>query len=100
MASNYRSASARALTSRLYETEQDFIQMRAMLMEARSQTNDWRYAHVGLMQFNFMMVVFHLNPQEFVRLWHVDDKLVGYAILGDDPSFACQVFAGHVEDAE
>ena len=92
MASNlYRGASAYALTSRFYETEQDFLQMRAMLMEARARTNDWRYAHVGLMQFNFMMVVFHLNPQEFVRLWHVADKLVGYAILGEDPSFACQV---------
>lgn len=92
MASNLSfSASAHALTSRLYETEADFLAMRALLMEARAQTNDWRYAHVGLMQFNFMIVVFHLNPQEFVRLWQVDDQLVGYAILGEDPSFACQV---------
>lgn len=92
MASNLSlGASAHALTSRLYETEADFLAMRAMLMEARAQTSDWRYAHVGLMQFNFMMVMCHLNPQEFVRLWQVDDKLIGYAILGEDPSFACQV---------
>jgi mycothiol synthase len=92
MASNLSlSASAHALVSRFYETEADFVAMRAMLMEARAQTNDWRYAHVGLMQFNFMLVVFHLNPHEFVRLWQVDDQLVGYAILGEDPSFACQV---------
>jgi mycothiol synthase len=91
MASNYRSTPARVLTSRLYETEADFVAMRAMLMEARAQTSDWRYVHVGLMQFNFMMVVFHLNPQEFVRFWHVDDELVGYSILGEDPSFTCQV---------
>jgi ribosomal protein S18 acetylase RimI-like enzyme len=93
MASNFsRSASAHALTSRLYETEADFMAMRAMLMAARSKTNDWHYAHVGLMQFNFMMVVFHLNPQEHVRLWEVDNQLVGYAMLGEDPTFDVQVF--------
>jgi ribosomal protein S18 acetylase RimI-like enzyme len=92
MVSNlYRSAPAHALTSRLYETEQDFLQMRTMLMEARAHTSDWRYAHVGEMQFNFFMVVCHLIPQEFVRLWHADGKLVGYAILGEDPSFTCQI---------
>lgn len=92
MASNhYNSAPARALTSRLYQSESDFLDMRAMLMEARAQTSDWRYAHVGEFQFNFFMVACHLNPQEHVRLWHVDDKLVGYAILGDDPAFDVQI---------
>lgn len=95
MASNYSSAPARALTSRFYQSEQDFLDMRAMLMEARAQTCDWRYPHVGLMQFNFMMVVFHLNPQELVRLWHVDDHLVGYAMLGEDPTFEVQVLPDH-----
>lgn len=95
MASNYSSAPARALTSRFYQSEQDFLDMRALLMEARAQTSDWRYPHVGLMQFNFMMVVFHLNAHEFVRLWHVDEKLVGYAILGEDPSFDVQVLPGY-----
>lgn len=38
------------------------------------------------------MVACHLNPQEHIRLWHDDEgKLVGYAILGEDPSFDCQV---------
>ncbi len=91
MASSFPGAPARALTSRFYQSEQDFLEMRAMLMEARARTSDWRYPHVGLMQFNFMMVVFHLNPQEFVRLWHVDEKLVGYAMLGEDPTFDVQV---------
>ena len=92
MASNISvSAPAHALTARNYQSEQDFIQMRELLMEARAQTSDWRYAHVGELQFNFFMVVCHLNPQEFVRLWHVDGKLIGYAILGEDPSFDCQV---------
>jgi GNAT superfamily N-acetyltransferase len=93
MASNLSlSASAHALTSRLYETEADFVAMRAMLMEARAQTSDWRYAHVGELQFNFFMVVCHLSPQEFIRLWHDEaGKLAGYTVLGEDPSFDCQV---------
>ena len=61
-------------------------------MEARSQTDDWHYPHLGDLNFWFFMVVCHLNPQEFIRVWHDDaDKLVGYAILGEDPSFDCQV---------
>lgn len=61
-------------------------------MEARSRTNDWHYFHVGELMWEFFMVACHLNPHEYIRLWH-DDKgaLVGYAILGEDPSFSCQV---------
>jgi mycothiol synthase len=85
-----------AMYSRLYETEEDLLQMRALLMEARSRTNDWRYAHVGELMWNFFMVMCHLNPQEYVRLWHDDQgKLVAYAILGEDPSFDCQVHPEH-----
>jgi mycothiol synthase len=80
------------LTSRFYETEHDLQQMQALLMEARSRTNDWRYAHVGDLMWGFFMVTCHLNPQEHIRLWYDDeDKLVGYAVLGEDPSFDCQV---------
>jgi hypothetical protein len=33
-----------------------------------------------------------VNPHEHIRLWHDDTgKLVGYAILGEDPSFDCQL---------
>lgn len=61
-------------------------------MEGRSRTNDWHYPHVGDLNFWFFMVLCHLNPQEFIRLWHdAAGKLVGYAILGEDPSFDCQV---------
>ena len=63
-----------------------------MVMQARSSTNDWHYAHVGELLFNYFMVVCHLNPQEHIRLWHDDQgKLVAYTILGEDPSFDCQV---------
>lgn len=79
------------LTSRFYETEHDLQQMQALLMNARSRTNDWCYMHIGEFTFRFFMVACHLNPQEHIRLWHDDDQLVGYALLGQDPSFDCQV---------
>jgi len=80
------------LTPRFYETEMDLQQMQALLMEARSHTDVWRYMHVGELTFRFFMVACHLNPQEHIRLWHADGgKLVGYAVLGEDPSFDWQV---------
>ena len=82
---------AHSLTSRLYETEHDLQQMQGLLIEARSRTDDWHYAHVGELLFGFFMVACHLNPKEHIRLWHDDDKLVGYAILGEDPSLDFQV---------
>ncbi len=80
------------LTPRFYETIRDFEQMQSLLMEGRSRTDDWRYAHVGELIFGFWMVDCHLDPQQHIRLWHdAAGKLVAYAILGDDPSFDCQV---------
>ena len=88
----YHTATVRSLTSRFYETEHDLQQMQDLLMEARSRTDDWRYWHVGELMFGFFMVACHLNPQDHIRLWHDDEgKLVGYAVLGEDPSFDCQV---------
>ncbi len=78
-------------TSRLYQTENDLRAMQALLMEARSQTDDWRYAHVGDLNFWFFMLVAHLDPTQYIRLWHDGGKLVGYAILGEDPTFDCPV---------
>lgn len=82
---------AHSLTSRFYKTENDLQQMQGLLMEARSRTDVWHYAHVGELLFGFFMVACHLNPKEHIRLWHDADKLVGYAVLGEDPSFDCQV---------
>ncbi len=48
-------------------------------MEARSLTNDWHYAHVGELTFNYFMVACHLDPH----------------ILGEDPSFDCQVLPAY-----
>ncbi len=85
-------ASVRSLTSRFYETEHDLQQMQGLLMEARSHTDDWHYWHVGDLTWGFFMVACHLNPQEHIRLWHDDEgTLVSYAVLGEDPSFDCQV---------
>ena len=67
-----------------------------LLMEARAQTADWRYPHVGEMLFGFFMVACHLKPQEFIRLWHDEaGKLVGYAILGEDPSLDFSVLPAY-----
>jgi GNAT superfamily N-acetyltransferase len=65
--------------------------MYALLMEARSRTNDWRYWHVGELAFGFFMIDCHLDPRKHVRLWHDGNKLVGYAMLGDDAYFDWQV---------
>ena len=66
--------------------------MQNLLMAARSQTDDWRYAHVGDLNWWFFMVLCHLDPHEHVRLWHdPGGELVGYAILGEDPTFDWQV---------
>ncbi|HEU0292504.1 MAG TPA: GNAT family N-acetyltransferase [Anaerolineales bacterium] len=79
------------LTSRQFENECDLKQMYNLLMEGRSLTNDWHYSHVGELAFNYFMVACHLDPREHIRLWYDDGKLVGYAVLGEDPSFDCQV---------
>jgi mycothiol synthase len=85
-------ASIPSLTSRFYEGEDDLLQMQALLMAARARTSDWRYAHVGELAWGFFMVDCHLNPQEHIRLWHTaEGQLAAYAILGEDPSFECQV---------
>ncbi len=79
-------------TPRFYQSESDLQQMQALLMEARSRSTDWRYPHVGELMWGFFMVACHLTPHQHIRLWHAGDgKLVGYAMLGEDPSFDCQV---------
>jgi len=66
--------------------------MQDLLMQARSRTDDWHYPHIGDLVFWFFMVAAHLTRQEFIRVWHDEKgKLIGYAILGEDPSFDCQV---------
>ncbi len=83
------------LNSRYYDTETDLLHMQALLMEARSRTDDWRYPHVGDLNFWFFMVLCHLDPRAHVRLWHDGDRLAAYAILGEDPTFDCQVLPGY-----
>ena len=83
-------------TSRMFEGEQDLLQMQNLLMTARSHTGDWRYAHIGELLWNFFMVVCHLDPREQIRLWYDGaGGLVAYAMLGEDPLFECQVLPQH-----
>ena len=79
-----------SLFSRSYESEHDLVLMQTLLMEGRAQTNDWGFAHIDVLMDVFFMVACHLNPQEHIRLWFDQDKIVGYAILSEDPSFDFQ----------
>lgn len=66
-------------------------------MEARARTgSDWSHAHVGLLAWDFFMIHCHLDPSRHIRLWHDgSSRLVGYAMVGDDPQFFCQVLPPH-----
>ncbi len=44
-------------TSRMYEDDDDLIQMQRLLMKGRGQTNDLHYPHVGLLMWIFFMVL-------------------------------------------
>jgi ribosomal protein S18 acetylase RimI-like enzyme len=80
------------LSTRLYTDEADLQQMQALLMEARARSDDWRYPHVGDLNWSFFLVASQLDPRTHVRLWHAGEgKLIGYAILGVDPLFDVQV---------
>ncbi len=65
--------------------------MLSLLMDARSKTDDWYYAHVGELLFNFFMIACHLDPHRHIRLWYDGDHLTAYAMVGEDPSFDWQV---------
>jgi ribosomal protein S18 acetylase RimI-like enzyme len=80
-----------SLNSRLYEIESDLKDVLLMLMLGRSRTNDWHYPHIGEFLFNYFMVACHLDVNICIRLWYHHSHLIAYAILGEDPSFECQV---------
>lgn len=77
--------------SRGYQTEDDLSHMQKLLMEGHARTNDWGVAHIDVLMDEFFMVACHLDPKEHIRLWFDHHTLVAYAILGEDPSFDCQV---------
>jgi mycothiol synthase len=67
--------------------------MQDLLLTARAGSGDWRYPHVGDLMWTFFILACHLDPREQIRLWHdPGGRLAGYAILGEDPSFECQVW--------
>jgi GNAT superfamily N-acetyltransferase len=77
--------------ARHFKVDQDLVDMQRLLMEARSRTDDWHYPHVGDLSFAYFMVACHLKREEHIRLWHdTEGRLVGYAILGEDPSIDWQ----------
>lgn len=83
-------------TRRYYESEHDLRQVRDLLMAPRAATDDApcmaRYPHTGVAAFRFFIVASHLNPYEYVLLWHGrQGRLVADALLGEDTSFDCEV---------
>ncbi len=65
--------------------------MQALLMDARSRSDDWRYWHVGDLLWAFLSLTSHFDPHEHIRLWHDgQDTLAAFALLGEDPAFECQ----------
>ena len=86
-----RAAGSGVVTSCCYESENDLGQMQDLLMYARLETDDCCYAHISDLLFQFLMVACHLNPWKHIRLWHADGKLVGYAVLAEDPAFDWQI---------
>ncbi len=69
--------------------------MQSLLMAARSQTDDWHYAHLGELLFNYFMIACHLDTHRHIHLWYDDNQLVGYAMVGEDPSFDWQVLPSY-----
>lgn len=92
-------------SARPFADEDDLLQMRALLMQGRALAgNDSRFAHVGLLAWDFFMILCHLDPMRHIRLWHDGGgRLVGYAVLGEDPLLDWQVLPEYrwrgIEDA-
>jgi hypothetical protein len=86
---------ATPFTSRAYQSDHDLELMLDMLQQARNQTSDWRYLHVGELAWNFFQVAIHLDPQQFIHLWFGAEKLVAFAIVGEDPSFDVQALPAY-----
>jgi mycothiol synthase len=82
-------------TSRAYRSDHDLALMLDMLQQARHQTSDWRFLHVGELAWNFFQVAIHLDPHQFIRLWFDTETLVAFAILGEYPSFEVQVLPAY-----
>jgi ribosomal protein S18 acetylase RimI-like enzyme len=90
------SSSKSVPSARSFHSEDDFVEMQRLLIEGRSGTDDWHYPHVGDLTFAYFMISCHLNPREDIRLWHdAEGVVVGYAILGEDPSIDWQVLPAY-----
>lgn len=55
---------------RLYQTDDDSVQMLVPLMLVRHSTDDRRCWHVGGSAFIFFLVACHQDSPEHFRLWH------------------------------
>ena len=81
----------KTISSRSYSEQSDYEHMLELLIEARLRTSDWHYAHVGELAFNYFMAAIHLKLEDHIRLWYDQEKLVGFALLGEDPAIDWQI---------
>ncbi|MBI5031123.1 MAG: GNAT family N-acetyltransferase [Chloroflexi bacterium] len=80
--------------SRNFENENDLKLIRAMLVDARRIAGHRAgYWHVGDLAWRYYMLWYRADPCQSYRLWYDAevDRLIGYAVFGDDFSFDWQI---------
>lgn len=80
-------------TSRFYRDERDLDHMRALLLAARPNAEDWRTWHIGAgLVWNFFLLSARVDPREHIRLWFDRTGIcIAMAWLGDDVSIDWQI---------
>lgn len=78
--------------SRQFESENDLQLIRAMLVAARKiARHNAGYWHVGDLTWRYYMLWYRADPCKNYRLWYDADRLVGFAVFGEDFSFDWQI---------
>lgn len=80
------------MCSRNFENEYDLQAIRAMLVEARRIAgHNAGYWHIGNLTWRYYMLWYRTDPCASYRLWYDADRLIGFAVFGDDFSFDWQI---------
>lgn len=77
---------------RPWRDETDLPAMRALVSDARraAPASETRW-HVGDLTWRFHLLSYRADPRARIRLWQDGDRLVGFAVHGDDGSFDWQL---------
>jgi mycothiol synthase len=78
--------------SQPFQNENDLLPMRAMLIEARRIAgHNAGYWHVGDLTWRYHLLSYRADPRQNYQLWYDDDRLIGFAVFGEDFSFDWQI---------